>query len=744
MSTELDEGCKDLVRPVTVIGSQGSFRLLAELGRGGMGIVYRAWDEVLHREVALKVLRPEFAGEADRLRLVREAQLAARFHDDHMVIIHSVVDPPDNPPYLVMEYVPGPTLAELIGSERRPGPQQVAAWVAQVAGALHAAHAAGLIHRDVKPSNILIDKRTGRAKITDFGLARPQAALFRSPREGVVAGTPTYMSPEQARGDGPLDARSDIYSLGSTLYEGLTGVAAYQGAPHLVLRRLVDEDARPIRQLDDRLPRDLETICMKAMAREPARRYQTAAELGDDLTRWLLGDPILARTVARSERWLRWCRRNRRVAVLSAALLVVLLAGVAGILWQWRRAEQQAARAEVLRQAAEDSFKDAQASFHQARRAVDQFYARFYEKGVLEIPGLEKVRHEVIGEMLRYYQNFVARHRDAPALRRELAESCLKIGLLTFDSGSKADALDLLHRSLPELERLAEESPDDSEIRGKVLVCLNTLGQLEDSLGYADSALRSYRRGIEILEGLISRQPGDLVQRRRLAGINGNLANLFRMQNDFQGARQAYRAALLGQRELVRLAPSRPEFLNDLGLTYNNLALMTDDGPERHELLNQALEIRKRLVQQEPTNAFYLRNLARTYQNIGAMPDVTGTDGAWKSLEESRRLLEQVIIAQPAVTTYQADLAQLFINLATALAKGGRYNEAREHLQRARPIYERLLHASPNDLRFQEGLKLVEQGFATFEKEENASRSAPRTARVKAENTARTSGAQNR
>ena len=322
--------------PAGDLGRLGPYRLLDELGRGGMGIVYRAWDEALHRMVAVKVLRPDQSEPADRQRLVREAQHASRFQDDHVVMIHAVVDPPDGLPYLVMEYVPGRTLGETLSAADPPGPRQVAAWVAEVADALHAAHAAGLIHRDVKPGNILIDGRTNRAKLTDFGLARIQSGQSRVTREGFVCGTPTSMSPEQARGDPDLDARSDIYSLGSTLYEALTGVTPYRGAPHLVLRQVIEEEPAPLRQLNDRIPRDLETICLKAMARERARRYGTAGEMAEDLRRWLRGEPIHARPAGRPERAWRWCRRNPWVAGLSASLFVVLAAGLLGVTWQWR------------------------------------------------------------------------------------------------------------------------------------------------------------------------------------------------------------------------------------------------------------------------------------------------------------------------------------------------------------------------------------------------------------------------
>ncbi len=184
--------------PSGVLGHLGPYQLLEELGRGGMGIVYRAFDESLRRMVAIKVLRPDQVEDVDRQRLVREAQLASSLQDDHVVMIHAVVDPPDGLPYIVMELVTGPTLGQRIAADTRPDPREIATWTAQVADALLAAHAAGLIHRDVKPSNILIDERTGRAKITDFGLARDQSGQSRVTRDGFMAGTPTYMSPEQA------------------------------------------------------------------------------------------------------------------------------------------------------------------------------------------------------------------------------------------------------------------------------------------------------------------------------------------------------------------------------------------------------------------------------------------------------------------------------------------------------------------------------------------------------------------
>ena len=329
--------------PGTVVGQ---YRIEGELGRGGMGVVLRASDETLGRTVAIKVLRPDVTDPKASARLIHEARMVAKLRHDHVVTVHAVVSPHGAAPYLVMEHVDGETLAALIRLRGRLEPGEAADIAAQIAGGLGAAHEQGLIHRDVKPSNVLVEAAGGRAKLSDFGLARgDQAIASTMTREGHLAGTPTYMSPEQARGGPRLDHRSDIYSLGVTLYEALTGEVPFRGAPHMVFQQVIAEEPRPPRAWNDRVPRDLETICLKAMAKEPGRRYQSAGDFAGDLRRWQRGEPIMARPVGRLERTWRWCRRRPVIAGLTAALVVVVGAGFAGTFSQWRRAELERGRA---------------------------------------------------------------------------------------------------------------------------------------------------------------------------------------------------------------------------------------------------------------------------------------------------------------------------------------------------------------------------------------------------------------
>ena len=209
----------------------------------------------LDRVVALKVLRPALAHGRDRIRFVREARAAAQVRHDHVVEVHAVVNPADGLPYIVMEYLAGPTLAQAIERAGRLGPREAASVALQVAEGLAAAHAAGLVHRDIKPSNVMLDPAKGRTKITDFGLARRAGESSDVTQEGSAVGTPAYMSPEQARGEA-VDARSDVYSLGATLYEAMTGEPPFRGTPASVLRQVIETDPRPPRRIITALPRE--------------------------------------------------------------------------------------------------------------------------------------------------------------------------------------------------------------------------------------------------------------------------------------------------------------------------------------------------------------------------------------------------------------------------------------------------------------------------------------------------------
>ncbi|MBL9133204.1 MAG: serine/threonine protein kinase, partial [Verrucomicrobiaceae bacterium] len=352
-------------------GSFGDYDLLSPIARGGMGIVYRARQRSLNREVALKmVLSGQFANAEEVRRFKAEAEAAARLDHPHIVPIYEVGEHQGRA-WFSMRLVEGGTLAQKVMTA--PGgklaPREAAALLIKIARAVHYAHQRGLIHRDLKPANILLDAQ-GEPHITDFGLAKEIESDGHT-MTGAVLGTPGYMAPEQAAGKvNELTTAVDVFALGAILYHLLTGRPPFEGNSSLeVLTNVMKcEPARPT-TAGARIDRDLETIVLRCLEKEPAARFGSAEALADDLHRWLRGETILARRSTVMERTIKWARRKPAVAALGTAVMISAMAAIAVLAWSFDRAKADARRISDSQQETREQLRNALLSNARSRRA---------------------------------------------------------------------------------------------------------------------------------------------------------------------------------------------------------------------------------------------------------------------------------------------------------------------------------------------------------------------------------------
>jgi predicted Ser/Thr protein kinase len=413
--------------PATV----GEYEVLGEVGRGGMGVVYRARQRGLNRLVALKMIR---GGRGDERRFRHEAEAAARLDHPNIVPIYEVGEH-DGRPYFSMKFTDGTDLGR---AARDPaGPRAIARLMAEVARALHHAHQRGILHRDLKPSNILLDN-DGRAHVADFGLAKRVEGDCAATLSGSVTGTPSYMAPEQAAAAPVLTTAVDVYGLGAILYELLTGRPPFRADTPLdtILQARTQDPPRP-RSLNPRADRDLETICLKCLEREPARRYGSAEALADDLERWLAGEPIRARRAPAWERAAKWARRRPAPAALAAVAALLFVTALAAALWGWWQSAlaQQAANDKADAEARARKAADDKAAAEKERADEAARSARYIDAHLTLERGTNRLEKGEVGPGLLW---LVRAREVAPEGADELNRS---LGLLLGGWGRRAASL---------------------------------------------------------------------------------------------------------------------------------------------------------------------------------------------------------------------------------------------------------------------------------------------------------------
>ena len=649
--------------------------LVDVLGSGGMGVVFKARQLALGREVAVKFLRDAHRAEPGRReRFAQEARAIARLRHPHLVKLYEFGEVPAaggaaSQPYLVLEYVSGGSLAEVLrGSPQPPG--EAARLVAILADAIHYAHQQGVIHRDLKPANVLLHAPEGNgegqsggvrgprlsprrpltadlcAKVTDFGLAKLLAGGDLT-HSGDVVGTPSYMAPEQAAGkSAPITAAVDVYGLGAILYEALTGrppfAAATVDATLGLVRR--DEPVSP-RRLQPTVPRDLETICLKCLRKEAGRRYATAQDLGDDLRRFQGGAPVRARPVGTTERVIVWCRRKPSFASLLAALVLVFLAGSAGVLWQWNRARVHATEAQqnaVAFRRERDTARSEKSRAESHLRIVRDRVDRLKRMGsdLLRRPGLYRTGQAVLEEALAFYQELLPNEGSDPTVRREAADLFGQVAEIQHTLAQAAKAAEAWGRQASLLTSLLEGEPASKALRTRLALAYRSRGNALRDLGNVREAREAYDHAAALQEALLRESPDEPRCQLALANTLLNTAGLLSNLSHANELEPLYCRIIELDRAAVRIAPQVPSFNAELALALGDQGtffLETGQGSRAEAAIREAVEIHERVLAGGKLKGSVERYAAQFHQSrTRSRRDGPGARGG-AILPESRR-----------------------------------------------------------------------------------------------------------
>lgn len=718
----------------------GEYKIVREIGRGGMGVVYEAHQESLNRRVALKIL--PFAAVLDQRQIARfrnEAQSAAQLHHPHIVPVFAVGQE-HGVYYYAMQFIDGKSMEAAIhelravsgvtptqGTTRVRGAKDgstttigfnrnsvlssegsirsseffrgVARLGREAAQALQHAHDYGIIHRDVKPSNLMLDLQ-GKLWVTDFGLARIQNDSGVT-LTGDVVGTLRYMSPEQASGNALVDARTDVYSLGVTLYELLTLEHAFTGDDrHVVLRRIEQEEPAAPRKLNPAVPLDLETIVLAAMSKSRDERYQSAQALADDLGRFLSGEPALARRPGMLDHATKWARRHQSLVAMAAvcAILVSIVSSVGMLLIAREKTEAEKSRAQ-----ADASFKLAEDSFQKARDMLDRLGVQMADR-LVEMPGSEPYRKRLLTDTLAFYRHFIAQAGADPGLQHELALAYFKSGVIEAKLGSSDKAVADYTAAQSLLETLVDDDPKNDKLRSQLALTHNNLAILAAARRDYVEARNRYEQAILMQRQLTSDHHGNADYAAQLAESQSNFGMLLDAEEDPMGAEAALAEAVSLLRPLVTSKNAAPRYARNLSIAANNLSyvLAKSDPTAAERAMREAVKILEQLSAAEPNNNGYQDDLALCYNNLAALLSRTGRASdaiPWHSRAAS--LQEQLVRRSPSVVRHRSDLAISLNNLGVAYCRAGQVDAAEEPFTQARDLLATLVSDYPNELGYE-------------------------------------------
>jgi serine/threonine-protein kinase len=656
--------------PGSLLPNIPGYEVLRELGRGGMGVVYQARQLALGRMVALKmILAGAHAGAKELARFRTEAEAVARLQHPNIVQIHEVGEH-DGHPYFALEFCPGGSLDRKLQGTTLP-PRQAAELVAVLAGAMQAAHDKGIVHRDLKPANVLL-LEDGSPKVSDFGLAKKLDEAGHT-ATGAVMGTPSYMAPEQAAGRSKaVGPATDVWALGAILYECLTGRPPFKAATALdTLFAVLSQEAVPVRQLQPRVPHDLETICHKCMRKDPHKRYASARDLADDLRRFLGGEPIRARPVPAWERAWKWVRRRPAAAALlavstlaAAALVLVGLAYNARLREERDEAERQQRRAAASEAQARQEKDQAEANFRLAQRVVG-VYARTLSEN--EHAPAEAIRQRLLQSTLDFYERFVRQRGDDPGLRAAQARAYLGLARIANQRGERESrALDLYQKARDIFQELLGQDPEEAEYLQDLALVDYYLGRAYRNLGRPAQAGESLNAAQAVQQRLLDGNPQSTECRRRLADTWLELGHLEADKGPTDRAEAAYRKALGVIEELASQRTAADEDL--VGDAYAQLAALyaaRGQYEQARAAVLRAVDVKKKLAQEHPATVHYRSGLARSYCTLARIDLAQGRRREAREALEKKALPISVGLAQEhgSLTFLVATLGRTYVAL---------------------------------------------------------------------------------
>lgn len=639
-------------------GDFAGYQLLEEIARGGMGVVFRALQKKVNRVVALKmILSGQLASDEEVRRFRSEAEAAALLDHPNIVPVFDVGEHGGRH-YFSMGYVDGTSLSDRL-KDGPLSPNEAASLMVPIADAVACAHHNGVVHRDLKPSNVLLD-RSGVPRVTDFGLARQTESDSNLTATGQVMGTPSYMPPEQAAGEiDRIDGRSDIYSLGAILYTLVTGRPPFQAA-HIVetLRQVIDEEPVEPRVLNPDVDADLETICLKCLNKEPSQRYQTAAELGEELKRYLDGRPILARSVTRTERLWRWCRRNRMVAALTGAAAVSMLAGTVVSVYFAVLAEKRAVQAET----------GVATALIALESAIDKI-----QNKLRFIPAAQEVRRELLNDAMESLQKVSGQVQLQSQVDVNTAKALVDLGLLFVQLGDEEgrNSLATAEANFRAAVRIVREKVPEGETDPEMLRhkswALCEFGSFlldENRLNEAEGLLKE---ALSLRRELVANYSDDPMAPFRLSVSLTDWADLLAMRRQFEPAIGFLEEAMRYAEQAAAVQPDHAVLRGHIVQCNEKLGDAYHDLRQDEQALfyfEQTLQLTLEMYNENPESAEECNSLSYCYERLGNhYLQVGDSSKALKMYLEMKQMVEMALDLDPRNRSLKEGLAFAYAKL---------------------------------------------------------------------------------